>query len=153
MTMTLTRPFLGSLALAVLSLLSSAALAQSTVGELLGQGGKQLSKADILDLVPLRYQAKWPNGQGEEELVFTEDGKITGKGYHYGSRSDSPASGQWKVEDDGKVCTPKTFTAWNSSTNSCWYLYQLNGAHYATGKTDGGSKIGKVNTLEKLAKQ
>lgn len=151
--MTFSQRFCMSLAVAALSVVSTAAMAQSNIGELLGQGGKQLTKADILELVPLRYQSKWPNGQGEEELFFTEDGKITGKGYHYSSRTDSPANGQWKVEDDGKICTPKTFSAWNSSTNTCWYLYQLNGAFYAAGKNDPGSKVGKVNTLEKVAKQ
>jgi hypothetical protein len=132
---------------------SALAHAQSNVGELLEKGGKQLGKADLLELLPMRYQSKWPNGQGEEELFFSEDGKITGTGHHYSSRSDSPASGQWKMEEDGKVCTPKTFTAWNSSTNLCWYVFKLNDGFFGTLKTDAASRLNKINTMEKMAKQ
>lgn len=139
--------------LALLSSFCVAANAQSNVGELLEKGGKQLTKTDWLETVPLRLQTKWPNGQGEEELLLSEDGKITGTGHHYGSRSDSPASGQWKVEEDGKVCTPKSFTAWNSSTNLCWYFFKLDDNYYAGQKTEANSKVGKINKLEKIAKQ
>ena len=147
------RVFKGILSLTVLASACVVAHAQSTVGEVLEKGGKQLAKADLMELVPMRYQSKWPNGQGEEELLFTEDGKITGTGHHYGSRSDSPASGQWKMEEDGKVCTPKTFTAWNSSTNLCWYVYKLNDSFFGTLKTDAASRVNKINTMEKVAKQ
>jgi hypothetical protein len=132
--------------------LAQTANAQTTVGELLEKGGKQLSKADLLDMMPMRYQGKWPNNQGEEELFFTEDGKISGSGYHYGSRSSSPATGQWTVEDDGKFCTPKTFSAWNSSTNLCWYIYQSGDAYFGTQKTDAGSRLGKINSIGKASK-
>ena len=126
--------------------------AQSTVGELLEKGGKQLSKGDLLDMMPMRYQGKWPNNQGEEELFFSEDGKISGTGSHYASRTDSPASGQWKVEDDGKFCTPKTWTAWNSSTNLCWYIYKLDDTLFGTQKTDASSRLGKINSMAKVVK-
>lgn len=147
------RVFKGILSLTVLASACVVAHAQSTVGELLEKGGKQVSKADWLESTPLRMQTKWPNGQGEEELLFSDDGKISGTGHHYGSRSDSPASGQWKVEEDGKVCTPKTFTAWNSSTNLCWYFFKLGDSFYGAPKTEPGSRIGKINTWEKVAKQ
>ena len=77
--------------------------AQSTVAELTAQGGSVLTKAQWLELLPLRIETQWPNRQGEEELFLSTDGKITGKGYHYSSRSESAASGSWRVEDDGKV--------------------------------------------------
>lgn len=125
--------------------------AQSTVAELTAQGGAQVSKDDFLAMMPMRIQTQWPNRQGEEELFFTADNKITGKGYHYGSRSESPASGNWKVEDDGKVCTPKTFTAWNSSTNLCWYFFKLGESFFATQNPEPGSRIGKVNAMGKVA--
>lgn len=131
---------------------ASTANAQSTVGELLEKGGKQLSKADLMDMMPMRYQGKWPNNQGEEELFFTQDGNISGTGYHYRSRSSSPATGQWALEEDGKFCTPKTFSAWNSSTNLCWYLYQSGDAYFGAPKTDADSRIGKINSIGKAAK-
>lgn len=125
--------------------------AQSTVAELTAQGGAQVSKDDFLAMIPMRIQTQWPTRQGEEELFLTADNKITGKGYHYGSRSESAANGNWKVEDDGKVCTPKTFTAWNSSTNLCWYFFKLGESYFATQNLEPGSRIGKLNAMGKVA--
>src|SRR5574343_1707218 len=117
--------------------------AQSTVAELTAQGGAQVSKDDFLAMIPMRIQTQWPTRKGEEELFLTADNKITGKGYHYGSRSESAANGNWKVEDDGKVCTPKTFTAWNSSTRLCWYVFQLEQTYYGSLKTEATSPLNK----------
>ena len=126
------------------------ASAQTTVGELLSQGGKAVSKADFLEWIPLRIKTKWPNRQGEEDLVLSADGKISGTGQHYQSRTESPAVGQWKVEEDGKVCTPKTFTAWNSSTNLCWYFFRLGDAAYGALKTEADSRVGRIDSFSKV---
>ena len=145
------RPNRWILAAALTVLGPGIAHAQSTVGELLEKGGAQVTREAFLEMLPLRIQTEWPNRQGEEELMFTADGKISGKGYHYNSRTESPASGSWKIEDDGKVCTPKTFTAWNSSTNQCWYFYRLDNAYFGTQKTDPGSRVGKIQSMGKLS--
>ena len=136
-----------------LGLLSGASglWAQSTVAELTAQGGSVLTKAQWLELLPLRIESQWPNRQGEEELFLSTDGKITGKGYHYSSRSESAASGSWRVEDDGKVCTPKTFVAWNSSTNQCWYFFRLGADYFAAQKTDADTRVGKIKSMGKMA--
>lgn len=131
--------------------LAAAAAAQSTVADLTAQGGSMLTKAQWLELLPLRIETQWPNRQGEEELFFSADGKITGKGYHYSSRTESAASGAWRVEDDGKVCTPKTFVAWNNSTNQCWYFFRLGGDYFAAQKTDADTRLGKIKSMGKLA--
>lgn len=126
------------------------ALSQSTVADLMDKGGSALTKAQWQELLPLRIEFQWPNRQGEEELFLSADGKITGKGYHYSSRSESPASGAWRVEDDGKVCTPKTFTAWNSSTNLCWYFFQQGGSYFAAPKLEPDAKVGKLKSMAKV---
>lgn len=125
--------------------------AQSTVADLTAQGGSVLTKAQWLDLLPLRIETQWPNRQGEEELFFSTDGKISGKGYHYSSRTESAASGAWRVEDDGKVCTPKTFVAWNNSTNQCWYFFRLGSEYFAAQKTDADTRLGKIKSMGKVA--
>jgi len=124
--------------------------AQSTVGELLEQGGKQVAKADFLSLVPVRIESKWPNRQGEETLLLSADGKISGTGYHYGSRSESPAAGTWKVEDDGQICTPKTFSAWNNSTNLCWYAFKKGDDYFTSAKIDKDSKVSRVGSVKPM---
>ncbi len=125
------------------------ASAQSTVGELLSQGGKAMTKADFMEWIPARVKMKWPNRQGEEDLVLSADGTISGTGQHYSSRTESPAVGQWRLEDDGKLCTPKTFTAWNNSANNCWYVFRLGDVFYAAQKTDVDGRVGKIDSLTK----
>jgi hypothetical protein len=130
--------------------LGSGALAQSNVGELLEKGGKQTTKAEFLELMPMRIQQRWPNGQGEEDLFFSLDGKITGTGFHYASRTDSPAEGTWTVEEDGKFCVPKKFPKWGSSTNMCWYGFRLGDTFFGALKTDSDSKLFKTNSVSKV---
>lgn len=125
--------------------------AQSNVGELLTKGGKRLDKNEMLALLPARIQLEWPNRQGEEELLLSADGKISGKGLHYTSRSESPATGTWQVEEDGRVCTPKTFTAWNNTTKLCWYVFQLDQTYFGGLKTEATGALYKVNSLVKVA--
>ena len=134
----------------VLLAIPGLAVSQSTVAELTEKGGVALTKADWQELIPLRIETQWPNRQGEEELFFSADGKISGKGYHYSSRTESPAVGSWRVEDDGKVCTPKTFTAWNSSTNLCWYLLKQGDSYFGAPKLDPDSKLVKLKALGKI---
>lgn len=129
--------------------LCTAAHAQSTVGEILEKGGRLLTRDDFLKHLPARIQQQWPNRQGEEELFLSVDGKITGTGKHYASRSESAAEGTWKIEDDGRLCTPKRWVDWNQSTNLCWYGYVLGSDYYGAQKTDADSKVNKVNAFGK----
>lgn len=148
--MTSLRPLRMPLLALVLLAPAAGAWAQSTVADLTAQGGSLLTKAQWLELLPLRIETQWPNRQGEEELFFSVDGKVSGKGYHYSSRSESAASGSWRVEDDGKVCTPKTFVAWNNSTNQCWYFFRLGADYFAAQKTDAETRLGKLKSMGKL---
>lgn len=128
----------------------AAAHAQSTVGELLEKGGKRFTKEDMQAMLPYRIKWQWPNRQGEEELVLSVDGKITGSGYHFQSRSTSPAEGTWKLEDDGKLCAQKTFTTWNSSPSQCWYGFELGKDFFGAMKPDPDAKLMKVMSLVRL---
>ena len=112
-----------------------------TVAEVVEKGGRPISKADFLSMLPFSTTLKWPNKQGEEDVVLHPDGRISGKGYHYSSRSESPIEGRWQAEEDGKVCTPKTFTAWNRSTSLCWYGFVLGETLYQSNTNEPSSKV------------
>ncbi len=144
------RPLVLASVATLASSLSFSSLAQSTVGELLDKGGKQWQKADYEGMFPARLQYRWPNGQGEGDLVFTADGQLSGSEYHYASRSESPATGTWKVEDDGKFCAPKEMKAWRSRTNLCWYSFRLGDEQFMSLTTERDAKLLKIKALSKV---
>jgi hypothetical protein len=144
------RLLMPALAAAMLATGATGALAQSTVAELLDKGGTRLMKADYDALMPARVQYRWPNGQGEGDLVLTADGKITGTEYHYSSRSDSPATGVWTVADDGKLCTPKEMKAWGRRTDLCWYTFRLGADSFMSASADRDGKLMKIKSIARL---
>jgi hypothetical protein len=126
--------------------------AQMLISEFVQKGGKQMTKADLQEMMPIRHKSKWPNRQGEEDLVLSVDGKISGTGYHYASRTQSAAEGTWKLEEDGKMCTPKKWLQWGSSANLCWYIFKSGDDYYGAQKNDPESKIlGKIDSFTKDA--
>jgi hypothetical protein len=136
--------------LVVLALSAGVCHAQSTVGEITDKGGALLLRADIEALMPARVQYRWPNGQGEGDLVLTADGQLSGTESHYASRSDSPAVGTWKVAEDGKLCTPKEMKAWNRKTDLCWYMLRLGGDLFMAASPEKDVKVLKLKSFAKL---
>ena len=136
---------LGSL----LALVNLPVLAQSNVGDLLDKGGKKLTKADYTAMVPLRIKYVWPIGGGEGDLLFQADGTLTGSEYHYGSRSESPATGVWSADEDGKWCSKKHMPVWNSRTDMCYYTYQVGEEFYGALKDERGARFFKIKSVAK----
>jgi hypothetical protein len=130
---------------------AAAAHAQSTLAELLEKGAVRLTKADLMAMMPARVESVWPNRQGEEDLLLSEDGRISGKGYHYNSRSESAVEGRWNVEDDGRFCTPKTFLVWNSRTNECRYVFRLGTDYFGAQKAEPDARVLKAKSFAKVA--
>lgn len=108
-----------------------------------------MTKSEFVKTLPAKIHMKWPNGRGEEDLVLSADGKITGTGLTYSSKSTSPVEGKWTMADDGKLCSPKTFTAWGVSTNVCWYGYYVGNEAYGATSTDPSSKAMRVSATPK----
>ena len=106
--------------------------------------------ADYDALMPARVQYRWPNNQGEGDLVMTADGKITGTEYHFSSRSDSPAAGTWAVAEDGKICTPKEMKAWGRRTDLCWYTFRLGDDSFMSATTERDGKLMKIKSIARL---
>ena len=129
----------------------SSVQAQSTVGELLEKGGRRMTKDEMQAMFPYRVKSQWPNRQGEEDLVLSQDGKITGSGYHFFSKTTSPAEGTWKLEDDGKLCVAKKFTEWATSTNVCWYAFELGKDYFSSTKAEPDGKLVKAGSITRLA--
>jgi hypothetical protein len=133
----------------VLSMTCGAALAQSTVGELLDKGGKKLVKADYDAMTPFRVKYVWPQGGGEGDLLYSADGTLSGSEYQYSSRRESPATGTWTAGDDGKWCMKKHMTTWNSRTDRCWFTWQLGNDFYGSAEEGRGAPIAKMKSFAK----
>ena len=150
MTLLYKLPITSALGAVLLALAGCASVPEGpTVGDIVAQGAKRITKQDFQDRLPARIQQQWPNGQGEEELFLARDGKVTGTGLHYASKGTSSVEGTWSVADDGKLCIPKKFTVWGTSTNLCWYGYTVGTTMYAAQTTEPSSKVYKVNSFTK----
>jgi hypothetical protein len=85
------------------SLVSSPALAQNTIGDLLAGGGKQLTKDEVL--AALRgTSVSGPTQTGVETLIeWKENGSVSG--YLTGpTGTRGSIFGTWRVDDAGNVC-------------------------------------------------
>lgn len=121
---------------------SAGAAAQSTLGELLDKGGKKVAKEEYLAAFPANFKYVWPNRQGEADLHYTPDGKISGSEYHYHSQSTSPATGTWTVDEVGKWCASKSFSVWNTSFNGCFFGFRLGEQYFfAASDSDRDAKL------------
>lgn len=132
---------------AAFALVATAAGAQSNLGELLDKGGQKLSKADYAQLAPFRVKYVWFQGGGEGDILFNADGTLIGSEYHYSSRSETPATGTWTVDDTGKWCVKKTLSAWNRNTDVCWYGFKSGDQYYGTLEESRTAKVGKIKSL------
>lgn len=133
----------------LLALLQLPVWAQSNVGDLLDKGGKKLTKADYAAMVPFRVKYVWPDRGGEGDLVYQADGTLSGLESHYVSRSDSPATGVWTADEEGKWCIKKHMTAWNTRTDVCWYTFRLGDDFYGSRKDDRDARVSKVKSFAK----
>jgi hypothetical protein len=98
-----------SLGLASL-LCTTFAVAQSNVGELLDAGAKVISAERFREEVVQRVLVGPTASGGSMELIYATTGRIEGKGtlevsptYLLGSYF--PVSGDWTIDDKGRVCT------------------------------------------------
>lgn len=135
----------------VFALASLPASAQSNVGDLLDKGAKKLIKDDYMAMAPFRVKYLWPQGGGEGDLVYEANGTLSGSEYHYSSRSESPATGTWQADENGKWCMKKHMAVWKSNTDMCWYTWKLGDDYY--GSASDSDRNAPVRKARSFAKQ
>ena len=114
----------------LVALCTGAANAQSTLGEILDQGAKKITKEEWVAMLPVTTSGVWPSGTGEAALTFKPDGTISGNARHYPSGSTSSAYGTWTVDDTGKVCIDERFSSWPNTHQECSIRYRLGDQHF-----------------------
>lgn len=101
-------PLPGKLSLGIALLLwAPLALSQSTLGELLDAGAKKMSIEEFKDEVVQRTLVGLSASGGNLELMYVSNGTIQGLGAGplYTMNTLSTIRGEWKTDDDGKICT------------------------------------------------
>jgi hypothetical protein len=96
-----------SLGLALLSC-APLAIAQNNLGELLDAGAKQLSVEEFNEQVVQRIIVGPTATGGTIQVMYATNGSVQGNGAFVASFSTAslaPISGEWKVGDDGRICT------------------------------------------------
>jgi hypothetical protein len=94
-----------SFALALL-LWAPIAPAQRTVGDLLNFGAKRLSPEEFKEEVVQRVILGPTAGGGNLEILYAQTGVIQGRGtYSDTSTRNADISGEWTVDDTGRICT------------------------------------------------
>jgi hypothetical protein len=98
-------PIMLTLAFAVL-LWAPPAFPQSNLGELLDTGAKKLSAEEFKEQVVQRViVGPTPTG-GNLELMYATNGMVQGIGSSTEhSISVAPISGEWTIDDSGRICT------------------------------------------------
>ena len=95
------------LSLLALLLWASLAIAQNNLGALLDAGAKRLSAQEFREEVVQRMVVGPTTGGGSLEVMYANSGVIQGVGNYRDATSIfvAPISGEWRIDDDGRICT------------------------------------------------
>lgn len=109
--------------------MTTAALAQSSLGELLDGGAKKLPKDTVKStLSGAQVSGKSVTG-ASTEYVYKPDGSFSGN--LQGSDGwRSGAIGTWNVDDGGKICSEWTLTTRGTRFKGCGFLYAKADEYY-----------------------
>lgn len=126
-----------------LSLLSALAIGQESLGEVMDQGGKPLSKQDLNLLVGSWIKWSNPNGMLDFQVQPNDGGSLQGSAR--GMRGlTGPLDGRWNITDDGRFCMSAKFQLGKQSGDfdRCSYWYRAGDNYWVSGSP--GDRAAKV---------
>jgi hypothetical protein len=130
---------------AIAALCSGAAMAQSTLGELLDAKAEKLGKDDVQATIVGGTVSGPIPGNMNIEVVYKADGSYTGtyqnpSGGQGGGRAGG-FFGKWTLSDDGKFCT-EGVGGTGKAVGSCGFFFRLDGQLYiAYGSSDANRAL------------
>ena len=127
----------------LLGFASTAALAQSSLGDLLDGGAKKLSKDAVKSTFSgTRVSGKAVSG-ADTEYDYKSDGYFSGN-LKTSDGWNSGAVGKWTVDESGKFCAEWTLTVNSKRFNGCGFLYAKGDElYYVESDSDRAAKIYK----------
>ena len=127
----------------LLGLTGTAALAQSSLGELLDGGAKKLSKDAVKSTLGGTHVSGKSVTGADTEYDYKADGYFSGN-LKTSDGWSSGAVGKWTVDDSGKLCSEWTLTVNSKRFSGCGFLYAKGDElYYVESDTDKGAKIYK----------
>jgi hypothetical protein len=120
----------------VLLLCAPLAMAQNNLGELLDAGATRLSPEAFKEEVVQRVIVGRTTIGGNIEVMYAQSGEIAGLGSY---TADSPTrlaaiSGEWKLDDNGRVCTAMRISSAPGGgtllSPRCQFWFKHNGQYF-----------------------
>jgi hypothetical protein len=130
-----------------------AALSQTTLGGLLDAGAERLTPQKFRDEVVQRMTAGPTPTGGMIELLYTQNGVVSGRGSSVTVTSTLPPwtgiDGEWRIDDQQRICTTLRFGSGGGGGNvtlvmptRCQYWFKLGDKYYfADSDTDRSAKV------------
>jgi len=138
--------------LAFAAAISTSAVAQTTVGEVLDAGGKKLTKEEVVTLVAGANVSGPTTGGGQFQSDYKADGTLTGT-MQTTNMKGGARFGKWTVEDTGMLCTEITTTIVKSSgareDKTCAYWFRLSDKYFVALDSDAR----ETHVLERTVKR
>lgn len=117
--MTIMKPCL----LAAALLAAGAAQAQSTLGELLDQGARKMTAAEVQGLGDVRIVRR--AADADAYMTMRADGTIVGMVHNKQGSGSSEAVGTWRVDAAGQRCVDVQMPAFRMDMKQCGWTYKL----------------------------
>ena len=127
----------------ILSGLTSVALAQNSLGDLVDGGAKKLSKDAVKSTLGGAHVSGKAVSGADTEYDYKADGYFSGNLKDAGGWS-SGAVGNWTVDESGKFCSEWTLTVNSKRFKGCGFLYARGDQlYYVESDSDKSAKIYK----------
>jgi hypothetical protein len=134
------RHLIGSL---ILLVLTSVALAQNSLGDLVGGGAKKLSKDAVKSALSGAHVSGKAVSGADTEYDYKADGYFSGN-LKDATGWSSGAVGNWTVDESGKLCSEWTLTVNSKRFSGCGFLYAKGDElYYVESDSDKSAKIYK----------
>lgn len=104
-------------------LVAAGAQAQATLGELLDQGARKLSAAEVQAMGDVRILRQAPDA--DAYMTLRADGTVVGMVHNKAGEGSSEAVGTWRVEASGRRCADVTLPAFRMTMQQCGFTFQL----------------------------
>ena len=106
-------------------LFTAGAQAQSTLGDLLDQGARKLSAAEVLALGDVRILRQ--AADADAFMTLRADGTLVGMVHNKQGHGSSEAVGTWRVDANGRRCADVSLPAFQMTMQQCGYAFRLGG--------------------------